>query len=858
MPKIGLAEALAGQTRSLQTRFNIPSQELAKLRDVSTSAAEKLQILNQYLDKAGISANGAADSVSKEAKSFNALAAAADNAKVKFGAFLTTVATAPTYNGKGAVDNLTNALNAPDNLQKGRTDALANAKSYDAYTAAVKRLNTELGISTNARAALAAQQGQLTAREFAFAQGLIKTGTAADVANGQALALRTTFAQFDQLQTKLNANFDNAQGFGKLSEQLARVAAVSPAAASSVNGLIGAYIAGKITADQLNVALAGLEKSYYANTQATQASAQATAAKAALDQSTYGQLQANIAATQQAAQAEQEHAQSLTDDAAKALTNQAATEELSLKKQQLAQQAQIAAQALFAAGNAGAAAAAQLANSSSSVDVLTAAYYRLAAAQAAANQAKTNAGALSDQRAGERDGGSARTANQIDVANGNARARAAVQRTEAEAQYKADLAIARAKKDTGTEIELLRQKQQGLNKDSAAYKEIEAQIIGVEESADKQGKKRGAGKLSDQQQLNNKLAAGQDKLNDTLDNNQIKADQQAEDAEKKHGEALLKIEHDYEQKSLEQQKKNETDKRRSRFDFYKSLLGASKDLAPATTARISAEYEQDFAKSQELAKQGKRKEAQEYLALKKQQRQDEIAYEQELAGAQKAAKEAKTKEERKAAQTEVAQLQNLRKLQLDAQNEEEKQLLKGGDALQNDKQQQLDQEASQLRQIPRQDRHVCRAQRRAGGAIIRAVRRSPGCVCGACGQEDRCQHGEDRAPGRGLRQGRRAQHPRPRAGGPGQHPGHARRTGQGRWQRWPATGLARHRSERPDWRPQRSPDHQARRPHHRCQGRDHRDQGSQQWPARSQWQVRWLRSPHARLYPQLRHVQRQG
>jgi hypothetical protein len=55
-----------------------------------------------------------------------------------------------------------------------------------------------------------------------------------------------------------------------------------------------------------------------------------------------------------------------------------------IAEQQLALQAQAAAQSLMAAGPAGAATAAMLAGSSSQVDVLTAAYYRLASAQAAA------------------------------------------------------------------------------------------------------------------------------------------------------------------------------------------------------------------------------------------------------------------------------------------------------------------------------------------------------------------------------------------------------------------------------------------------------------------------------------------
>ncbi len=62
-----------------------------------------------------------------------------------------------------------------------------------------------------------------------------------------------------------------------------------------------------------------------------------------------------------------------------------------LAQQQLAEQAQNAARALLAAGPAGASTAAMLAGSSQQVDILTAAYYRLAAAQQAAAQAAMDA-----------------------------------------------------------------------------------------------------------------------------------------------------------------------------------------------------------------------------------------------------------------------------------------------------------------------------------------------------------------------------------------------------------------------------------------------------------------------------------
>jgi hypothetical protein len=102
-----------------------------------------------------------------------------------------------------------------------------------------------------------------------------------------------------------------------------------------------------------------------------------------------------------------------TDAAAKSAAVDAVaaakSEELKQAKERLTEQAQAAADRLLALGAVGAAEAARLAASSSDVDVLTAALYRLAAGRAAAAAAATNAAALADQRVGERSGGAQNT-----------------------------------------------------------------------------------------------------------------------------------------------------------------------------------------------------------------------------------------------------------------------------------------------------------------------------------------------------------------------------------------------------------------------------------------------------------------
>ena len=138
--------------------------------------------------------------------------------------------------------------------------------------------------------------------------------------------------------------------------------------------------------DWLN-AMAGVEPAQQAATAATQqhAAAQLVAADADDRRTT-----ATIGATA-----------ALDQDAAQALIASVATEALAIKKQELAAQAQAAAQAVLAGGGDIQATAARLASSSSLIDQLTAAYIRLSQAQAAAGAAA----ALADQRAGERNPG---------------------------------------------------------------------------------------------------------------------------------------------------------------------------------------------------------------------------------------------------------------------------------------------------------------------------------------------------------------------------------------------------------------------------------------------------------------------
>lgn len=336
-----------------------------------------------------------------------------------------------------------------------------------------------------------------------------------------------------------------------------------------------------------------------------------------------------------------------------------------IAQQRLAEQAQQAAQALLNAGPAGARTAALLASSSSQVDVLTAAYYRLAAAQAEANQAKTNAAALSDQRAGERDGGSSRTAAQIAF----------------EAQQDRRAQASRLRRAEEAERALKKARGGG-------------------------GGGGGSTQLSDQTKLNNSLLADQERYQD-----------KSEDAARQHAERILDIQAEFARKEREQLQQNEISKRQSQADFYDRLTSSELNKRKGGTdalKQIDADYQAAYQKSQELAQSGNAKLAADYLALKQRQAEQELSYQEAVA---------KAREDKDAA--EVGRLERIQQLRRDAAAEEERQLLAGGDANVTARDSALNDEATSYAQKQDQvglasdratDRKIANAER-AGKAI---------------------------------------------------------------------------------------------------------------------------------------------
>lgn len=242
---------------------------------------------------------------------------------------------------------------------------------------------------------------------------------------------------------------------------------------------------------------------------------------------------------------------------------------------------------------------------------------------------------------------------------------AASQRYLAEQSERAAAAQRQQVLATGTHAQKVKILQDDYNRLSRIYganseQAINAQtkLIQAQQAGAKAAKGAGATRLSDQQKLNNSLLADQER-----------AAQQSEEAARRHEQRLVDIEAEFQKKSLEQQRANEVSKRQSRADFYDKLTTDTKDIGPQVAQELSAAYEAAYAEAQKIAQAGNQKLADDYLKMKQRQIQAEEEYQKRLADARKA----KDK-------SEVERLQQVHKLQTEANAEEEKQLLAGGDA----------------------------------------------------------------------------------------------------------------------------------------------------------------------------------
>lgn len=237
--------------------------------------------------------------------------------------------------------------------------------------------------------------------------------------------------------------------------------------------------------------------------------------------------------------------------------------------------------------------------------------------------------------------------------------------------------------DSAGKIKFLRNELNKYNTTQEEYWDTLQKIADLEKKGSKAGATATDKALKDRMNL----------LYDLMDI-QIEFNKEAAQAEKDHQANIQKILRESGKKQAEIARQNEVGKRTSRADFYKDL--PSFEGIDAQSA--SAAYETAFAEAMRIAQEGRASLAKEFLDLRTDQIQEMMKLESDMAGIS-----ADKDMSPGAKANRLEYLQGVKKLMEDAQAEQLKQLLAGGDSVQKAQDDQLksetDRYAEQVRDL---------------------------------------------------------------------------------------------------------------------------------------------------------------
>lgn len=390
---------------SLADQFNLNKQALSALAAEGTTAEQRLAGLQAILAEQGVTSETLTASLTDNARAYNALGAEIETLTTSAGSGIADAfSEAATGLSRllGLVNGNPEALAQLRALMSGGTVDQAGIDQAASDIAATRargslrstergpgggpvesRASNELGAEgladATARSAALIQTSEAAAAAVLALNAALRAGDVDGAtyetrlqlierqyglldtsAQSQAAATTAISAATARLATDFQVG---AVGAATLDQRMQALIGTGEANALTVAANAQAFADGEISAAQLEGTIAALE------------AAQRAAAAAAAEQAGGAQVAAaSMDLATLAAQAEQQ---------ALAAATQAAFDQANAGAD-LEAQARAAAEALLAAGGAGAGAAAQLAGSSNQVDVLTAAYYRLIAAQQAA------------------------------------------------------------------------------------------------------------------------------------------------------------------------------------------------------------------------------------------------------------------------------------------------------------------------------------------------------------------------------------------------------------------------------------------------------------------------------------------
>lgn len=541
--RIALSEALSGDPRSLALRYEIPRSALEKLKDESLSAEERLLVLDQYLNKIGITSAVVGNAVSEQAIAINEYNAAVENLQVQLGQAGVNAFT-PAIQG---AELLLEALN-------GNRDALAELEAK--FAGARFADGGIAGISSD----------DVARQRRAIAEREIGGGLGAGGERALRLAPPADEAAFAAAQQRLAAIREEAIALSATSDELA----------AQVNAAVAEFA----RSGDLDVFAGRLGFIRQAQDQATSAVPPYIAAR-------QGQEQAESAV----ATAIGEQIGKLTEQSDATLAAEQQAQALAIAERELAALGAQVAAGHITAGNAAITLAERYNIAEDAALRLVNAQARIAGGRAriAAQQANTrdDSGSIGFNAPGRGRGSDADVMRQFEE---GARAREQLLADEAAAAGEAAAAqreYEEAVGGTGVRLRNLRGDLAGATAGSAEYYRIQTEIARLEQSG-RSGGGGGGARLSAQAKLNNQLEA-----------DQLAAYQRLEQAERDHQERVLDIVIDAAREQAAAERSLQQAQLDGRAGFY-DRLGQVEDSGLRDA--YAAQYEQAVLDAAEIAR----------------------------------------------------------------------------------------------------------------------------------------------------------------------------------------------------------------------------------------------------------------
>lgn len=686
---IALKEFFSGDITSLARRFEIPRDVLSSIEAIA-DPIEKVKALRAALAELGITQELIDAQANTTATTYAKLYGSFDDAKARLGQ-LVAVGLEPAAEGftkllnsmAGSFDALANFNEKTMALNQGM---IQSGMTYEQYAAQVQANNNMLASSFKqvelGLLAFPPLYGILAALQLPFFQDM-KSGfdelteaqfnfTKAALASGESMEYVTAI---NEASTKAINEYITAMGYFEdgtepikgMEEAIINLMAVNREALPVVLSLIDGMIRGKYTQEEVIAAIeAHIVAAQWSN-QVTQERIQREQELAEAEAKTYDAIREKQGALNE-----------LTADEIIANTE---SEKLKAANEKLQKAAMQAALGMGDARSQAYILAAQFGISEDKAYDLITALREVLLLQGKIRGIETYTDSQGRENNRIRRPSNAGVGSRDEAANSlkDAMKRA----TEAEKEMNAALKEQNwALADNVGKLRILEAELANLTPGTAAYIRKQTELKKLEQQIAKEREKSGksAAKAAEAEQKKlQKEAEKQLNLKLTLF-------EKLEDAERDHQEKILDIIEDYNKKQAEAMKDNETDKRRSRYDFYSGLMDSS--LSQEDKAKFSAAYEQIFAEAQAIAQTGNAKLSKEFLELKEQH----LSELQALAEAESDIRNDKgmSRKEKEAA---LAALAAKKALLEDAQNEELKQLESGGDEYKNEYETRLAEEA---------------------------------------------------------------------------------------------------------------------------------------------------------------------